>query len=98
MNAKIINDEDKFRVLFARLDWVKILNNAINGRPTSFYPIGFEPKKMIFEGKDLTATKYSPCEWRNASDQIYGAVLHSMEESGILTPIFVSRDRKKVIM
>lgn len=48
-----------------QLDWIKILNEAIKSRPSSWND---NPIR----------------EWRNASDEILGALIHQMEEKKLI--------------
>jgi hypothetical protein len=66
-------DKERIKAKLARLDWIKILDNAIKSRPTSWND---NPVR----------------EWRNASDEVYMAVIHAMEDIGILNPLFKKKD------
>jgi hypothetical protein len=92
---KEMREELKYRMY--KLDWIKILANAIDMRPTSWYPLGFEPR--IFVMPDMKSheetKKYSPAEWRNASDEVCGAVIRAMEEAGMLIPLFQKEKEKR---
>lgn len=81
MNRK---EKDALCLKIARLDWIKILSEAIEMRPSSFYPRGFVPVEGEFNGKKWKTEKYSPSEWRNASDEIRGAVIRAMKRKRIL--------------
>ena len=48
-----------------RLDWIKILHEAIKARPTSWY----DPAVR---------------EWRNAGDEVCSALIHALEEKGVV--------------
>jgi hypothetical protein len=88
--------KDELKIKMYRLDWIKILQEAIDMRPSSWYPLGFEPR--IFVMPDLKTheetKKYSPAEWRNASDEVCGAVIRAMEKEGLLKPLFAKRGKK----
>ena len=95
MNTKIWIRKEDVRNEMARLDWIKIMHHAIENRSSSWYPIGFKPIKYIslVDGKDITSNKYSPSEWRNASDTIFSSVICAMEDAGILEPFFKEAKR-----
>jgi hypothetical protein len=90
-------NKDGLKTKMYRLDWIKILQEAIDMRPSSWYPLGFEPR--VFVMPDLKThdetKKYSPAEWRNASDEICGAVIRAMERDGLLKPLLFQKKRKK---
>jgi hypothetical protein len=73
-----------------KLNWIDILCNAIKGRPTSWIPLGYEKTefKSPVDGKPYKVDMYSPSEWRNASDEVYGALIIAMEDAGIFKSIF----------
>jgi hypothetical protein len=79
-----------------RLDWIKILQEAIDMRPSSWYPLGFEPRIFVMpDGTHEEAKKYSPAEWRNASDELCGAVIRTMEREGLLKPLLFQKRKEK---
>jgi len=88
-------NKDELKTKMYRLDWIKILQEAIDMRPSSWYPLGFEPR--IFTMPDGTydeTKKYSPSEWRNASDEICSAVIRAMEREKLLKPLLkLSREK-----
>ena len=53
----------------ARLDWILILHNAIESRPTSW---GERPV----------------VEWRNASDEVWSALMRAMREARLIPDFF----------
>lgn len=60
------------------LDWIQIMSKAIESRPSSWRPLGFESREYEIEGKKWKTEKYSPQEWRNASDTIMSAVVNAL--------------------
>lgn len=88
--------KEKLKTKMYRLDWIKILQKAIDMRPTSWYPLGFEPRIFIMpDGTHEETKKYSPAEWRNASDEVCGAVIRAMEGAEILKPLLLDPIRAK---
>jgi len=86
-----MTEKEKLYYKMLRLDWIKILNSAIEGRPTSWYPSGFTPiefTNLPIDGKPYKTEKYSPAEWRNASDELCSAVLRAMVEKKIVKDIW----------
>lgn len=62
MSEKVLGfQKDLLNMYFYNLDWIKIMYDAIELRPSSWYPLG---------GK-----QYQPIEWKNASDCICSAVI-----------------------
>ena len=80
------NQKHELKSKMYSFNWIKILQNAIESRPTSWYPTGFVP--MDTKGKFRSKETYSPAEWRNASDEICNAVLRAMEKENMLIPLF----------
>jgi len=66
--TKIIKIED-LRFVLHNLEWIKILNNAIGSRPTSW---------------NFSEYNHPVIEWRNASDEICMALIKELEDVGII--------------
>jgi len=80
-------NKEELKTKMYQLDWIEILQEAINMRPTSWYPLGFEPRVFPMpDGTHEETKKYSPSEWRNASDELCSAVIGAMEKQGLLKP------------
>ena len=69
---------ENLRYILHSLDWIKILNNAVNNRKSSWNFQGF--------GNPVI-------EWRNASDEICMALINELEDKQILEDTY-SRLRK----
>jgi hypothetical protein len=67
---------ETMRFELARLDWIKILDEAIKSRPTSW-------------GKDIV------CEWRNASDEVWGAMNREAIKNNIWSDLFANLKETK---
>lgn len=67
-----------------KLDWIKIMQQAIESRPSSWN------RSKPFECPIL--------EWRNASDEVCYAVINALEDKGLITPIreLIKKDIKKI--
>ncbi len=65
-----------------KLDWIKILKNAIESRKSSWVPICNKP--------------YSPCEWRNASDELNSSVINAIRSYfNIPHPLIIAKQKLK---
>jgi len=60
------DEREKILDQLFRLDWIKILQNAIQSRPEAWIPRG--------------RNTYKPAEWRNASDTLMSAVVEEMSK------------------
>ena len=57
------------RIELYKLNWIKILNDAINDRKTSW-------------------SERPVREWRNAGDTVCFALIHALEDKGLIETIF----------
>lgn len=73
---------EKIRYEMAKLDWIKILDQAIKNRQTSWY--GGNHTVASLDGSFVPPVR----EWRNASDEIWCEVVKAMEEAKIIPPMW----------
>ena len=69
----------EIKVSLYQLDWIKILDEAIKSRPNSWYRNGSDTVR----------------EWRNAGDEILGAMMRQFIEKGIFIDSLSSNRRSK---
>ena len=67
------NKSEKLREILHSLDWIKILDKAVNRRKTSWN----------FQGYG-----HPVIEWRNASDEVCMAVINALEDKKILEDMY----------
>jgi hypothetical protein len=73
MEEQNLEKEKKLRQILHNLDWIKILDRAVNYRKTSWN----------FQGYG-----HPVVEWRNASDEICMAVINALEDKQILEDMY----------
>jgi hypothetical protein len=73
MEEQNLEKAEKLRQILHNLDWIKILDKAVNHRKTSWN----------FQGYG-----HPVVEWRNASDEVCMAVINALEDKQILEDMY----------
>lgn len=76
---------EELRLQLHRLDWMKILKEAVESRPTSWW------MKEFTDDKGETYRIPPITEWRNASDEVLWSVEREMEKKKLIEPLFERR-------